>query len=131
MWQVITDTSRTSQWAKEFTNGAPFHIVSEWRLASPVIWKDESNATIVEGTVTVIEEPTLLRFTVFAANAPHTTTTSQDGITWTLKADRNATILRVRQGNFASVEGGAKKYKLTELIWARILPRIKQLAEEF
>jgi uncharacterized protein YndB with AHSA1/START domain len=130
VWRVITDKTHTPKWAQEFTNGAPFRIESGWQLSSPVLWKDESGKTIVEGTVTALDKPHLLRFTVFAANTSHATTTNEDGITWTLRAKQNATILRVRQGNFASVEGGEENYKQTELIWARILPIVKVLAEK-
>lgn len=129
VWKVITDKAYTPQWAPEFTNGAPFHIESDWQLSSPVLWQDENGKTIVEGNVTALKQPTLLRFTVFAANAPHPTTTEEDGITWNLHSNGEATILRVRQGNFASVEGGEEHYKQTELIWSHILPIVKKLAE--
>jgi uncharacterized protein YndB with AHSA1/START domain len=87
VWQAITDKAYTSQWAKEFTNGAPFRIESDWQLSKPVAWRNKAGKVLVEGIVNALDKPRLLRFTVFAANAPHAATTEEDGITWRLQSE--------------------------------------------
>jgi uncharacterized protein YndB with AHSA1/START domain len=130
IWQIITEPRYTKLWANEFTGGAPFYIESGWKLNDPVIWKDENDKIVVEGTVTAHEYGKLLRFTVFAANAPHAAVKEDDGITWQLRQKGPNTELRVRQGDFSSVKGGEKNYEHTEQIWSRVLPKIKKLAED-
>lgn len=130
VWRVITDPGYTKQWAPEFTNGAPLDIESTWDVGGEVLWKDKNGTVIVEGEVTACEKNVLLRFTVFAANAPHVSVTPEDGITWRLTEKKpHTTIVRVRQGDFGPVEAGEEKHHQTEKTWSRILPKVKELAE--
>ncbi len=65
VWDVLTRPEYTGQWAPEFSGGAPLRIESEWRVGSPVLWKDQDGKVVVEGNVTALEPEKLLRFTVF------------------------------------------------------------------
>jgi uncharacterized protein YndB with AHSA1/START domain len=55
VWDVLTRREQTAEWAPEFAGGAEFHIESEWKLGSRVLWKDRDGNVIVEGEVTALE----------------------------------------------------------------------------
>ncbi len=38
VWDALTRREFTDQWAPQFTGGAEFHIDSDWKLGSPVVW---------------------------------------------------------------------------------------------
>ena len=65
VWEVLTSPAYTGEWAPEFSGGTEFHIESDWKPSSPVLWKDEDGNVIVEGYVTAAKPNTFLRFTVF------------------------------------------------------------------
>jgi len=65
VWNALTRSEYTDQWALEFTGGAEFHIDSDWKLGSPVIWTGQDGSVIVQGNVTALEPQKFLRFTVF------------------------------------------------------------------
>src|SRR5215471_21529960 len=97
VWDVLTRREQTGKWASEFTGGAPFYIESEWKLGSPVLWKDENGTVIVEGKVTAFEPHTLLRFTVFEVRGEKPPVTKEDGITYRSREQGGKTTLRVQQ----------------------------------
>ncbi len=63
VWDVLTKPEFTDQWAPEFSGGAEFHIESDWKLGSPVLWKGQDGSVIVQGNVTALEPNKFLRFT--------------------------------------------------------------------
>jgi uncharacterized protein YndB with AHSA1/START domain len=130
VWDVLTRRETTGMWASEFTGGAPFYIESEWKMGSPVLWKDQNGAVIVEGTVTALEPYTLLRFTVFDVHSEKPTVTDEDGITYRLSERDGKTTLQVRQGDFSGMAEGEKFHRMSEEIWERVLPKVKELAEQ-
>jgi uncharacterized protein YndB with AHSA1/START domain len=130
VWEVLTSREYSDQWAGEFSSGGPhFHVESDWRLGSPVLWKSEDGRTMVEGHVTALETNKLLRFTVFDVRSPRPPVTDKDGITYELKEDRGKTVLHAIQGDFAVVPEGEKHRDLSAKVWDRVLPKIKKLAE--
>ncbi len=129
VWDVLTRREMNGKWASEFTGGAPFYIESEWKLGSPVLWKDQSGTVIVEGTVTALEPHTLLRFTVFDVRGEKPPVAEEDGITYRLREENGKTTLRVMQGNFSAMVDGEKYHRMSEEIWERVLPKVKALAE--
>jgi uncharacterized protein YndB with AHSA1/START domain len=129
VWQVLTDRDFTSQWAPEFSSGSPFSIESDWKLGSPVSWKDGGGQTIVEGNVTALEPLSLLRFTVFDVRSERTPITEKDGITYELSEKDGKTKLHVLQGDFAAMPDGEKFRDRSSEIWDRVLSRVKELAE--
>lgn len=130
VWDVLTKREWTREWAPAFVGGADFHIESNWELASPVLWKDQDGTTIVEGTVTALEPQTLLRFTVFDVRGDRPPVTPEDGITYELTEHHGITTLRLRQGDFSAMADGEKYRRLSADIWDRVLPKIKELAEQ-
>ena len=129
VWEVLTKREYTSQWANEFSGGSPFHIESDWNLGSPVLWKDSEGKTIVEGNVTTLKPEKLLRFTVFDVRSEKPSVSEEDGITYQLSKKDGKTILHVLQGDFSAMPEGEKYRDLSAEVWARVLPRVKELAE--
>src|SRR5437899_11574530 len=129
VWDVLTRREHTGEWAPEFSGGAEFHIESDWKLGSPVLWKGQSGNVIVEGKVTALEPNTFLRFTVFDVRGEKPPVPEEDGITYQLTEQNKKTILRLSQGDFSVIAQGEKYHRLSEEIWDRVLPKVKALAE--
>ena len=130
VWDVLTRREQTATWAPEFAGGAEFHIESEWKLGSPVLWKDRDGNVIVEGEVTALEPHTFLRFTVFDVRGEKPPVTEEDGITYELTEHGGKTTLRLLQGDFSMMTEGEKYQRLSAEVWDRVLPKIKALAEK-
>ncbi len=131
VWDVLTRPEYTAQWAPEFNGGAPFRIQSDWRIGAPVTWQDRDGSTLVEGSVTRFEPEKLLRFTVFDARlGERPAVTEEDGITFELNRHDGRTLLHIRQGDFSSMAEGDKYRRMSAEVWERVLPKIRQLAED-
>ena len=131
VWEVLTARAHTDVWAPEFSSGGPrFHLESNWRLGSPVLWKDEDGQVIVEGTVTALEPNRMLRFTVFDVRHPERPRAGErDGITYLLAELGNKTRLRILHGDFSMLPEGTRLHRMTEETWDRVLPKVRNLAE--
>jgi uncharacterized protein YndB with AHSA1/START domain len=129
VWEVLTEHEFTAKWAPEFSGGSPFFIESDWRLGSPVLWKDSEDKTIVEGNVTALVPGKLLRFTVFDVRSERPTVNDEDGITYQLSEKDAKTRLRVLQGDFSAMQDGEKYRDVSGDVWARVLPKVKELSE--
>ena len=130
VWDVLTNREHTSQWAPEFSGGAPFHIESDWKPGSAVLWKDQNGNVIVEGNVTALEPNKFLRFTVFDVRGEKPPVTDEDGITYELTEQNGKTLLRISQGDFSTMAEGEKYRDLSAEIWDRVLLKVKALAEK-
>jgi|SRR5690349_12960579 Uncharacterized conserved protein len=129
VWEVLTAPEYTAEWASEFNGGSPLHIESDWKLGSPVFWKDQDSKTIVEGNVTALEPGKLLRFTVFDVRSKRPSVTEQDGITYQFIEEAGKTTLDVLQGDFSAMPEGEKFRDMSAEIWGHVLPIVKGLAE--
>jgi uncharacterized protein YndB with AHSA1/START domain len=129
VWEVLTVRRYTSNWAPEFSGGSPFLIESDWKPGSPVVWKDAEDRTIVEGNVTALDPPKLLRFTVFDVRSERPPVKEDDGITYELSEKDDKTRLHVLQGDFSAMPDGEKYRDLSAEIWERVLSKVKELAE--
>jgi uncharacterized protein YndB with AHSA1/START domain len=130
VWEVLTMPGQTAQWAPEFAGGAEFHIESDWKHGSPVLWKDQNGNVIVEGNVTAVDPNKFLRFTVFDVRGERPPVTEEDGITFELTEQSGKTTLRLLQGDFSGMPEGEKYHRLSAEVWDRVLPKIKALAEK-
>lgn len=132
VWDAITKSENTNEWALEFSSGGPqFNIESNWEIGSPVLWKGQNGTVIVEGNVTAAEQNKLLRFTVFDVRSPEKLpVTDEDGITFQLSEESGKTTLRILQGDFSVMTDGEKYCGLTAEIWDKVLPKVKELAEK-
>ena len=131
VWEVLTRRTYTDVWALEFSSGGPqFHIESDWKLGSPVLWTSDEGQVIVEGTVTAMEPNTLLRFTVSDTRSQENVHAGKEaGIAFQLNETDGQTLLHVLQGDFSAMPNGEKYHKLSAAVWDRVLPIIKRLAE--
>ena len=131
MWEAITKHENSDQWAVEFSSGGPqFHIESDWELGSPVLWKGEDGVVNVEGIVTAHEQNKLLRFTVFDVRSLQRIDASEeDGITFELVEENGKTTLHILQGDFSPMTDGKIYRDASAEIWDKVLPKIKELAE--
>ncbi|TMB84582.1 MAG: hypothetical protein E6J48_02015 [Chloroflexi bacterium] len=118
VWDVLTKPEFTDQWAPEFSGGAEFHIESDWKLGSPVLWKGQDGSVIVQGNVTALEPNKFLRFTVFDVRG------------YELTEQNGETMLRLSQGDFSVMAEGEKYHRLSAEVWDRVLPKVKELAEK-
>ncbi len=130
VWDVLTSHEHTAEWAPEFAGGAEFHIESDWKPGSPVLWKDQNGNVIVEGNVTALEPNKFLRFTVFDVRGEKPPATEEDGITFELSEQSGKTTLRLLQGDFSAMPEGEKYHRLSAEVWDRVLPKVKELAEK-
>lgn len=132
VWNALTKRENTDKWALQFSSGGPqFYIESTWILGSPVLWKGEDGTVIVEGNVTALELNQLLRFTVFdVRSAERPAVTDEDGITFILSEENGKTMLHILQGDFSGMTDGEKYRDLSADIWDKVLPKVKELAEE-
>ena len=130
VWNALTRREYTDQWALEFTGGAEFHIESDWKLGSPVLWTRQDGSVIVQGNVTALEPQKFLRFTVFDVRGEKPSVTEEDGITYELAEQNGRTLLRISQGDFSAMTDGEKYRNLSAEIWDRVLLKVKALAEK-
>ena len=130
VWDALTRPDSTDQWALEFSGGAEFHIESDWKLGSPVLWKGQDGSVIVQGNVTALEPNKFLRFTVFDVRGEKPPVTEEDGITYELTEQNGKTMLRLSQGDFSVMAEGEKYHRLSAEVWDRVLPKVKELAEK-
>ena len=130
VWDALTRPEFTDQWALEFSGGAEFHIESDWKLGSPVLWKGQDGSMIVQGNVTALEPNKFLRFTVFDVRGEKPPVTEEDGITYELTEQNGKTMLRLSQGDFSVMAEGEKYHRLSAEVWDRVLPKVKELAEK-
>ena len=130
VWDALTRPEFTDQWALEFSGGAEFHIESDWKLGSPVLWKGQDGSVIVQGNVTALEPNKFLRFTVFDVRGEKPPVTEEDGITYELTEQNGETMLRLSQGDFSVMAEGEKYHRLSAEVWDRVLPKVKELAEK-
>lgn len=130
VWDTLTKREYTDQWAKEFSSGGPqFHIESDWKLGSPVLWKGQDDTVIVEGNVINLEPNKRLHFTVFDVRSTRAPVGDRDGITYQLSEENGMTTLRILQGDFSVMTDGEKYRDLSAEIWAKVLPKVKDMAE--
>jgi uncharacterized protein YndB with AHSA1/START domain len=130
VWAVLTRPEYTDQWSNAFAGGTAFHIQSDWKLGSPVLWKDQEGRTIVEGSVTALDPDRLLRFTAFDVRNPEKPLIhEEDGITYKLMTKEGKLTLHLMQGDFSSLAEGKKYHEASAEVWSRVLPKIKTLAE--
>jgi uncharacterized protein YndB with AHSA1/START domain len=129
VWNALTMREYIDQWAPEFTGGAEFHIESDWKLGSPVLWTGQDGSVIVQGNVTALEPQKLLRFTVFDVHREKPFVTEEDGITYELTEQDGKTLLKISQGDFSTMAEGEKYRDLSAEIWDRVLLKVKELVE--
>jgi uncharacterized protein YndB with AHSA1/START domain len=128
VWDVLTKQSYSDKWVNEFSPN--MQLESDWKLGSPVLWKELDGKVVVEGNVTKIDPKKFLRFTVFDVEIGRTPVTEDDGMTFELREHQGKTKLLISHGDFAVLPEMQKYYDMTLDAWNKILPKIKELAEK-
>jgi uncharacterized protein YndB with AHSA1/START domain len=131
VWDVLTKPQFVDQWAAEFSSSGPkISVESDWKLGSPVLWKDESGKIAVEGKVLMLEPNKKLHYSVIDVEMGEVPTMDEtDGITYLLAGHAGSTKFSVVHGDFGKFGEGQKYYDMTAPVWDRILPKVKKLAE--
>jgi uncharacterized protein YndB with AHSA1/START domain len=131
IWEALTWPELTSQWAGEF--GASGPIESDWKLGSAVLWRNAQGEVYVRGNVVAAEPGKLLRFTVCDMSGERRPISGrvQDEITQTysLASRGERTLLSTAHGDFAQLAYGETLAPAVTALWARLLPKLKDLAE--
>lgn len=125
VWDVMTNPLHTKEWIKKWW--PDFAVLeSEWKVGSPIRWKIADDIIGAEGTVSVVEPFTMLRFS-FHVNDP--TTSKQEELTYRFEKHPGGTKLSVSVGDFGDTPEHELCYPGAQEAWETSLPEIKELAE--
>ena len=132
VWRVLTTPEFTQQWSGFF--GATGPIDAEWKVGGRVLWKNADGQVYVSGTVIALEQDRLLKFAVRATNKAMQPTSGldEDDITQTyaLSEHEGRTTLSISHGDFSKLANGEQIRPNAAAVWDRVLPKIKELAEQ-
>ncbi|MEO8149710.1 MAG: SRPBCC domain-containing protein [Bacteroidia bacterium] len=130
VWDALINPEQT----KKYMFGC--ETVSDWKPGSPLLWKGEykgESMIFVKGKIVNIEPGKFLAYTTIDPNSaiadiPENYLT----VTYSLSQDNGQTVLKVTQGDYATVADGERRYN--EAFnggegWNPILVLIKQLVE--
>lgn len=130
VWDALVNPQKT----KQYMFGC--ETVSDWKKGSSLLWKGEhegKDIIHVKGTIVEIQPAKLL---IYTAIDPHSTiddiSENYLTITYELSEEDNQTILKVSQGDYATVAEGERRYKESYNEgegWNPILVEIKKLVE--
>lgn len=126
VWDVLTNPALTKEWIKEWWPDLLI-LESDWKVGSPMLWKLADGIIGAEGTVSVVEPYTMVRFS-FKVNDP--TTSKQEDLTHRLEEREGHTKLSVSVGDFGDTPEHELCYPGAVEAWNRSLPKIKELAEK-
>lgn len=128
VWDLLTNPAIT----KEYMFGC--EVISDWKVDNPILWKgqteDEKEIIYVKGRIIEFEKGRKVTFTMFDPNMKlDDIPENYLNLTYELEEKGNKTILKLTQGNFASVSDGKKRYEESLKGWEMIIPIMKQIAE--
>jgi uncharacterized protein YndB with AHSA1/START domain len=131
VWDLLTNPEQT----KKYMFGC--ETISDWKPGSALLWKgmwEEKEMVFVKGIIVKIEDQKHLSYTTFDPNNPAMEDMPENytTVTYDLNESDGKTLLKVTQGDFATVADGEKRFN--EVYnngegWNPILIEIKKLAE--
>jgi uncharacterized protein YndB with AHSA1/START domain len=132
VWDVLTNPEQT----KKYMFGC--EAISYWKPLDPLIWKGEwegQEMIFVKGNIVSIEPPHHLAYTTFDPNNPNIQDIpgNYTTVTYDLKEVDDLVLLKVTQGDFATVDDGERRFKEANNNgegWNPILKEIKKIAED-
>lgn len=129
VWDLLTNPAMT----KEYMFGC--EVISDWKVDNPIIWKgqteDGKEIIYVKGSIIEFIDGRKVTFTMFDPNMKlDDIPENYLNLTYELKEMDDKTILKLTQGNFASVADGKKRYEESLKGWEMIIPIMKQIAEK-
>ncbi len=129
VWNLLTNPAIT----KEYMFGC--EVISDWKVGNPILWKgqteDGREIIYIKGNIIEVIDGRKVTFTMFDPNMKlEDIPENYLNLTYELKEMDNKTILKLTQGNFASVADGEKRYKKSLKGWEMIIPIMQQIAEK-
>ncbi|WP_106793209.1 SRPBCC domain-containing protein [Aquimarina sp. Aq78] len=129
VWGLLTNPTIT----KQYMYGC--EVISDWEVESLILWKgqteDGKEVTYVKGKIVECKKGELVTFTMFDPNMEiEDIPENYLSLTYDLKEKNNKTILKLTQGNFATVALGEKRYKESLKGWEMVIPIMKQIVEK-
>jgi len=129
IWDLLTNPVIT----KEYMFGC--EVISDWKVGDSIIWKgiteDRKEIIYVKGSIIEVKQGRKVTFTMFDPNMKlDDIPENYLNLTYELEEKGNSTILKLTQGNFASVADGKKRYEESLKGWEMVIPIMKQIAEK-
>jgi len=132
VWDALVNPVQT----KKYMFGC--ETVSDWKPGSPLLWKgtyEGQEMIFVKGSIVEIEPQKFLAYTTIDPNNPSMADIPENylTVTYQLNAVNDFTELTVTQGDYNSVQDGAKRYIDAYNDgegWNPILILIRKLVEE-
>jgi uncharacterized protein YndB with AHSA1/START domain len=129
VWNLLTNPAVT----KEYMFGC--EVISDWKIGSPILWKgkteDGKEIIYVKGRIIEVIAGQKVTFTMFDPNMKlDDVPENYLNLTYELKEMDDKTILKLTQGDFASVSDGKKRYEESLKGWEMTIPMMKQIAEK-
>lgn len=129
VWDALTNPEKTRQYMFNC------EIISNWQVGSKVLWNAQvngNNTTLVSGILREFKPGYQLTFTTFDPNS-----TLKDipenhvPVTYAIREKTGQTLVTVRQGDFAKVAQGRKRYEaaIANGGWVSILEQLKNVVE--
>jgi uncharacterized protein YndB with AHSA1/START domain len=130
VWDALVNPAKT----KQYMFGC--ETVSDWKPGSSLLWKgnyEGKEMVFVKGDVVAINPPRHLKYTTIDPNSSiDDISENYLWVTYDLEESNSKTKLTVRQGDYATVAEGEKRYKDSYNNgegWNPILVQIKKLVE--
>ena len=129
VWNLLTNPAIT----KEYMFGC--EVISDWKVEDSIIWKglteDGKEIIYVKGSIIEIKQGRKVTFTMFDPNMKlDDIPENYLNLTYELEEKGNSTVLKLTQGNFASVGDGKKRFEESLKGWEMIIPIMKQIAKK-
>jgi uncharacterized protein YndB with AHSA1/START domain len=130
VWDALVNPEQT----KKYMFGC--ETVSDWKIGSPLLWKgnyEGKEMVFVKGVIVDIKPEKFLAYTTIDPNSSIDDLSENHlTVTYELSVAEGQTILRVTQGDYATVAEGERRYN--EAFnggegWNPILVEIKKLVE--
>lgn len=131
VWDVLTNPEQT----KKYMFGC--EAISYWKPDDLLLWKgmwEDKEMVFVKGYIVSIEPNKHLAYTTFDPNNPNLKDIpgNYTTVTYDLSEEDGMTLLKVTQGDFATVDDGEKRFNEVNNNgegWNPILIEIKKIAE--
>ncbi|AMC10095.1 hypothetical protein Lupro_02005 [Lutibacter profundi] len=128
VWELLTNPSIT----KQYMFGC--EVLSNWEVGNTILWKgytEEGKEVIyVKGEIIECKKGDKVTFTMFDPNMEiEDIPENYLNLTYELIEINNKTLLRLTQGNFATVTQGKKRYEESLKGWEMVIPIMKQIVE--
>ena len=127
VWEALINPELTRQ----YMFGC--EVICNWNIGDPIEWKGMQDGVVyVKGHLVAFDPPKEFAFTVFDPHASYPDVPKNYlTASYQLHDQGNATVLKVTQGDYASVAEGEKRYQdtLAQGGWSAVLDSLKKIVE--